>query len=157
MNQPNLPKKFNPHARHNARHYAVQALYQWHFVQTPFAELYAQFASRFDLKKVDAHYFHQLIQHCLEKSHEFDELIKPHLSRALDEIDPVELAILRLSCYELRDCLEIPYRVVINEALELTKCFGATDGFKFVNGVLDKLALALRSIEVNAGRKFRDE
>ena len=79
---------------------------------------------------------------------EIDALFEPLLDRPLEEIDPVELSILRLSTYELRNRIDVPYRVVINEGIELAKVFGATDGHKFVNGVLDKLAPTLRADEV---------
>lgn len=82
------------------------------------------------------------------KKTEVDQAIAPNLDRPLDELDPVELAILRLSTYELMQRIDVPYRVVINEGIELAKVYGATDGHKFVNGVLDKLAPSLRSAEV---------
>ena len=84
---------------------------------------------------------------------DLDEEFTPCLDRALEEIDPVELAILRLATYELRNRLDVPYKVVINEGIELAKTFGATDGHKFVNGVLDKLAPALREAEVKANKR----
>ena len=84
---------------------------------------------------------------------DLDEEFTPCLDRALEEIDPVELAILRLSTYELRNRLDVPYKVVINEGIELAKTFGATDGHKFVNGVLDKLAPRLRAAELRGAKR----
>ena len=87
------------------------------------------------------------------KKTEVDQAIAPNLDRPLDELDPVELAILRLSTYELMQRIDVPYRVVINEGIELAKVYGATDGHKFVNGVLDKLAPVLRAAEVKAAKR----
>ena len=84
---------------------------------------------------------------------EIDEALAPLLDRPLDELDPVELAVLRLSTYELMHRLDVPYKVAINEGIELAKVFGATDGHKFVNGVLDKLAPVLRAAEVKAAKR----
>src|SRR5690606_41885425 len=89
----------------------------------------------------------------LDNRGEIDELLAPCLDRPIGDLDPVALAILRLSTYELKQCLDVPSRVVINEGIELAKAFGATDGHKFVNGVLDKLAPKLRSAELRAGKR----
>lgn len=96
----------------------------------------------------EADYFHRMLKGILEKVDSLDESIKPHLDRPLAEIDPVERAILRMGAYELHYALENPYRVILNEAIELAKIFGFYEGHKYINGVLDKLALLVRAKEI---------
>jgi N utilization substance protein B len=135
--QPQAPKK-GPSgktlARRQARSLAMQALYSWHMAGQQLNEIEAQFRVDNDFSTVDGAF-------------------EPLLDRPIAEIDPVELSILRLSTYELKNRIDIPYRVVINEGIELAKVFGATDGHKFVNGVLDKLAPRLRADEVRANKR----
>jgi N utilization substance protein B len=141
----------NPIARRYARQYALQGLYQWQISHTLPADIEAQFLVYQQMsKKTDLVYFKDLLHQVPLLSHEIDDFISPHIRRPLDEIDPIELTILRISVYELKNRLDIPYRVVINEALELTKKFGSIEGYKFVNGVLDQVARQLRTIEINA-------
>lgn len=102
---------------------------------------------------VDDAYFRELLNGVIDLRGELDDLIAPCLDRPMADLDPVELAILRLSTYELKQRVDVPYRVVINEGIELAKTFGATDGHKFVNGVLDKLAPRLRGAELRAGKR----
>ncbi|MDR3491638.1 MAG: transcription antitermination factor NusB [Gammaproteobacteria bacterium] len=142
----------NPTARRNARHYALQAMYQWQVTGTPAQQIEAQFIANQITKKTDLDYFKELIHSIPLDQKELDLNITPFLRRPLTEIDPIELAILRLATYELTNRLDIPYRVVINEALELTKKFGSVEGFKFVNGVLDQIAKKLRATEINADK-----
>lgn len=138
-----------PSARRNAREYAVQAMYQWQLSAAPVAEIELEFLVHHIKEKTDVTYFKELIHAVPELHEELDHEMEPFLvARRIDELDPVELAILRLSIYELLKRLDIPYRVVINEALELTKKFGSVEGFKFVNGVLDQVAKKLRSVEI---------
>jgi N utilization substance protein B len=134
-------------ARHNARRYAVQAMYVWQMANTPLSEIEIDFMKYHIEKKVDMAYFKLLLHKVPEEKTNLDAVMKPYLGRLQDEIDPIELAVLRIATYELVHCQDIPYRVVINEALELTKQFGSTDGFKFVNGVLDKVARKIRTTE----------
>lgn len=144
----------NPYARRNARHHALQAMYQWQISQSPISEIEAQFLAHHTAnKKIDLDYFKELIRAVPVQYQELDELMTPYLSRPLDELDPIELAILRLSIYELAKRPDIPYRVVINEALELAKKFGSVEGYKFVNGILDQVAKKLRIHEINAENK----
>lgn len=144
----------NPTARHNARYYALQAMYQWQINHTPITELEADFLiNHIKKKKTDIEYFKELIHAVPKNFDELDAHMTPFLSRSLQELDPVELAILRLGIYELAHRLDIPYRVAINEYLELTKQFGSIEGFKFVNGILDQVARKLRTHEVAAGKK----
>ena len=96
--------------------------------------------------------FHELLHNTVRFKADLDREISPLLDRRLEDLDAVELAILRLGAYELSRRMEVPYRVVINEGVELAKSFGATDGHKYVNGILDKLAIRLRSAEVSARR-----
>ena len=135
-------------ARREARTLAMQALYSWHIAGQPLNEIEAQFRVDNDFSGVDGSYFHELLTGVARSKSEVDGAIAPNLDRPLEELDPVELAILRLSTYELMQRIDVPYRVVINEGIELAKVYGATDGHKFVNGVLDKLAPTLRSAEV---------
>lgn len=135
-------------SRHLARRFAVQALYQWQLAGGQTADILAQFLSDEDFSKAETAYFTELVTQVLARIAELDELLKPVMDRSLNSVDPVERAILRLSAYELSQRLEVPYRVCINEGIELAKIFGATDGHKFVNGVLDRLAPQLRAMEV---------
>jgi N utilization substance protein B len=139
--------------RRVARSLAMQALYQWHMAGQALNEIEAQFRVDNDFSGVDAAYFQEILHGVPAQKAELDELLRPFLDRPLEELDPVELAILRLSGFELRNRLDVPYRVVINEGIELAKVFGATDGHKFVNGVLDKLAPLLRAAEVHDARR----
>ncbi len=133
--------------RKKARRYAVQAIYQWHLSGNAIKEIELQFLESINAKKVDIAYFQDILVNTLTGMDEIDETITPILDRKFSEINPVELAILRLACYELKSRIDVPYKVVINEALELTKTFGASEGHKFVNGILDKLAKQIRTTE----------
>lgn len=139
-----------PSQRRVARKYAVQAIYSWQLNhQTP-QEIELNFLAENDFKSCDTAYFQQLLRGVIDELDMLNDLLKPMMHLALDEVDPVELAILRMAAFELKTRVDVPYRVVINEALEQAKTFGATDGHKFVNGVLDKLARQLRAVEVAA-------
>ena len=152
--KPAKPAKPNKIAmRRKARSLAVQALYSWQLAGQPLNEIEAQFRVDNDFSDVDGAYFQELLHGVPRLKAELDEAFGPCLDRPLDEVDPVELAILRLSAYELRNRVDVPYRVVINEGIELAKVFGATDGHKFVNGVLDKLAPRLRADEVRTNKR----
>lgn len=140
-------------ARRKARSLAVQALYSWQIAGQPLHEIEAQFRTDNDFSEVDGAYFHEILHGVPRQKSELDSTFEPCLDRPLAEIDPVELAILRLSTYELRNRIDVPYKVVINEGIELAKTFGATDGHKFVNGVLDKLAPRLRAAELRGGKR----
>lgn len=136
--------RYNPVARHQARRFAVQAIYQWSFTGISATELEMQFQTEYDLAKADIDYFREITQGVINKIAQLDDLIKPHLTRNLSEVDPVELAVLRIACFELSNLPDMPFRVVINEALQLTKVFGSVEGYKFVNGVLDSLVRQTR-------------
>ncbi|MFK3796832.1 MULTISPECIES: transcription antitermination factor NusB [unclassified Pseudomonas] len=139
--------------RRAARGLATQALYQWHMAGHSLNEIEAQFRVDNDFTDVDGVYFRELLHGVAASKTEVDTALKPCLDLALEELDPVELAVLRLSTYELLKRIDVPYRVVINEGIELAKVYGSTDGHKFVNGVLDKLAPRLRDAEVKANKR----
>ncbi len=133
--------------RSQARRCAVQALYQWQLTGADVAEVVAQIMEEKDAKKIDVSYFRGLLSGVVKQVDKIDALLTPALDRSVESLDPVELAIMRMGAYELQYNIEVPYRVVINEAVELAKTFGADQGHKYVNGVLDKLATTLRSAE----------
>jgi len=136
-----------PSLRTKARRYAVQGIYQWHLSGNAINDIEIQFLETINQAKVDVVYFRDVLVKTLVSVTELDELLTPFMQREFEEVNPVELAILRLACYELKERMDVPYKVVINEALELTKTFGASEGHKFVNGILDKLAKQLRPLE----------
>ena len=138
---------FDPVARHNARRYALQAMYQWQLAGTPITDLETEFLNYHIDKKVDIDYFKELIHGIPKHQTELDAEMLPFLGRTVNEIDPVELAVLRLAIYELTKRPDVPYRVIINEALELAKQFGSIEGHKFVNGILDRIAKKNRKLE----------
>ena len=105
-----------------------------------------------DMNLVDGAYFRELLHGIPARLTEFDKLIEPLLDRPLKDVNAIELALIRMGAYELKERLDVPYRVVINEEVELAKKFGGTDGHKFVNGILDKLAARLRMAEIRGSR-----
>jgi N utilization substance protein B len=134
-------------ARRRSREFALQGLYAWQLSGESAAELQSQLAESRDFGKADARYFAQILKGTIAHAAELEQLFAPALDRKPAELSPVERGILLLAAFELRDVPDIPYRVVINEAVELAKAFGGTDGHKYVNGVLDKLASTLRPEE----------
>lgn len=150
MNKLSVEPAFTPAARRKARHYGMQALYQWQMTKDPVRDIELQFLSDYDFEKVDVEYFHDIVHHVPASVEELEEAFKPYLDRDISDLDPIELSLLRLGSYELVKRIDIPYKVVINEAVALAKKFGATDGHKYINGVLDKLAQQARAVEVNA-------
>lgn len=131
-----------------ARRCAVQALYQWQVTGQDVEEIYQQFLVERNMSKVNVEMFKELLSGVTKEFDKLDEKIQPYLDRDIAEVDPVERAVLRLGTYELMFKLDVPYRVVINEALEAVKTFGAEHGHRYVNGVLDKVAKDLRQLEV---------
>ena len=136
-----------PSARRKAREFILQAIYQWQFTGDPVTTVEAHFYDAIQKTKGDFVYFTRLLHGIVENCAVLDETVTPFLDRDLKDLNPVELAILRFAVYELKFCLDIPYKVIINEALEVTKNFGSTEGFKYVNGVLDKVAREVRKDE----------
>lgn len=143
----------NPSKRRKARRYAVQGIYQWQLTANAPIDVYNLLLEDVNLNKTDLPYLEELITMIPENVEAIDKALAGKLSRQMSEIDPVERAILRIATYELLKHAEIPYRVVINEAIEQAKTFGAEDGHKFVNGVLDKVSADVRAVEVKAGKK----
>jgi N utilization substance protein B len=135
--------------RSKARHYAVQAIYQWQMTGQDIADIDRQFLSEQDVNSFEVPFFRDLLRGVPTHLTELDEHLAPCLDRAIESVDPVERAILRLGAFELLHHPEIPYRVVINEAVELAKVFGAEQGHRYVNGVLDKLARSVRATEAS--------
>ncbi len=144
----------NVATRRKARHYAMQALYQWQMAQAPLNVIETEFRTDNDMSHVDVAYFHDILHGVPAKLAELEDAFSGYLTeRSVTELDPVTLALLRMATYELKFRIDVPYKVVINEAVALAKKFGATDSHKFINGVLDKAAATLRKVEVAAARK----
>ncbi len=138
--------------RHRAREFALQGLYQWLMSQEDAGVIDANIRNAHGFDKADREHFDALLHGAIRDVASLRADIVPFIDRAIDQLSPVEHAALLIGAYELKHHIEIPYRVVINEAVELTKSFGGIDGHKYVNGVLDKLAAQLRATEVAAGR-----
>lgn len=140
--------------RHNARMKALQALYQWDMAGGNVATIIEYFrSSQPDMQNIEQAYFEALVHGVPEQLSQLDNHLQPHLDRSLDQLDPIERCVLRAGVFELANRPDVPYRVVINESVELAKQFGAEDGHKYVNGVLDRLAGHLRYAETAAARK----
>lgn len=131
-----------PAARRKARFLAVQAVYSWQISQNDIASIEQEMLLDVDVSKVDVDYFQDIIRGVGVKTDELDTLVRPHLDRKFDDVDQVEKAVLRVAAFELLFRKDVPYKVVINEAIELSKSFAADDSHRFVNGVLDKVVRA---------------
>jgi N utilization substance protein B len=142
-------------ARRRAREVALQGLYQWLLSRSDGAEIEAHLQEQADFDKLDRVHLDALLHGGIREAAEIDALLARHVDRKTSLLSPVEHAVLMIGVYELQHCLDIPYRVVINEGVELAKSFGGTDGHKYVNGVLDKAAADLRPAEVAAARAER--
>ena len=136
--------------RHQSRRHALQALYQWQVTGEDLGEIVNQFLADHEAGKFDVAYFRDLLTGVAKNTDTLDAHLQPLLDRDVEKVDLVERAVLRLGAYELAMHPEVPYRVVINEAVELAKVFGAEQGHRYVNGVLDKLSKTLRPFEKNA-------
>jgi N utilization substance protein B len=130
-----------------ARKLAMQALYQWQLTQQSAAQIKQQFLESEDSAGVDREHFEELVGGCIAGHETLAAMLQPFLDRPLDQLDPVETAILLIGMFELQQRVDIPYRVVINEAVDLCKRFGATDAHKYINAVLDRAAREIRSAE----------
>lgn len=139
--------------RSKSRQFAVQALYSWLLTEQNVSELEVQFISDHDMEDADVNYFREILHFVTNHKMALVDHMVSYLSRPFTEVDPVEQAILLIGAYELEQRLDVPYRVVINESVESSKVFGAEDGHKFINGILDKIANKLREVEVNAPRR----
>ena len=148
-NKPQAKAKIPLAQRRKARTLIVQALYQWYLSKSDPLEIEAQFHEQ-NGGKIDWEYFSEVFLKIPKQQEALDKHISPLLDRELNSLDPVERALLYLGTFELASRIDIPYRVVINECVELAKTYGATDGHKYINGVLDKLAKSLRSVELSS-------
>jgi len=142
-------------ARHKARHYAMQGLYQWQLNATSASDIDAQFRVDFDMQGTDLEYFRELLDGVQRQVESIDAVLEPLAEdRELAECDPVTRALLRIGIYELQYRIDVPYKVAINEAVNLAKKFGPQDAHKFVNGLLDRAAQSLRETEVQANARL---
>ncbi|HEY8606708.1 MAG TPA: transcription antitermination factor NusB [Noviherbaspirillum sp.] len=155
MNAKNVhanPSK-NRTPRHRAREFALQGLYQWLLNNEDAGAIDAHIREAHGFDKADGEHFQALLHGAISQAPALREALKPLIDRPLDQLSPVEHAALLIGAFELRNHIEIPYKVVINEAVELTKSFGGIDGHKYVNGVLDRFAAQAREVEVEDARK----
>ena len=144
---------FSAHERARARRYAMQALYQWDLSGTDLPLIRRQFLENEDFSKADKKYFIELLSELPKQVDVVDDTVAEYIDRPIEQLDPVERAVLRLATYELLYRPDIPYKVCINEAVQLTKKFGAEQGHAYVNGVLDKAAHKLRAAECGRAGK----
>ena len=142
----------DPAARSRARRRALQAVYAWQISGNPIERVIDEFRHEQDMEIADLDYFEDLVRGVATHREELDAALTPHLDREMDRVDPIERATLRIGAYELRHRVDVPYRVVINEAVEVAKRFGTDYGHTYVNGVLDKLAADWRAAEFHAGK-----
>jgi N utilization substance protein B len=139
-------------ARRRSRELALQGLYEWLIGGSEVAAIDAHMREQEGFGQCDSAHFDALLQGCVQESEALDAALSRHTDRKASELSPIEHAILMIGAFEMLRCMEVPYRVVINEAVELAKSFGGTDGHKYVNGVLDRAAADLRAAEVAAQR-----
>lgn len=140
--------------RRKARHYAMQALYQWHMNRVSLADIEAEFRADYDFDPVDLAYFQELLHQVPANLDTLEETFEPFLiDRSLEELGPVERALLRMGTYELAERIDVPFKVAINESVALAKKFGAAESHKYINGVLDKVAQSLRAPEYKAASR----
>lgn len=142
-----------PKQKQKARRLLVQALYSWEVGGTDLIDIEAEFYVDNDMGKVDTSLFHDILFGVPKHLAEIDASYEPHLDRENKDLDPVSRAVLRIASYEMLYSIEVPYKVVINEGVNLAKTYGPTDAFKFINGVLDKVAVDKRAIEVAANKR----
>jgi N utilization substance protein B len=152
MNKHRRPDGVDPVLRTRARRRALQAVYAWQLSGATARDIVTQFAHEQAREIADLAYFEDLVHGVDTHRDALDTALAPFLDRTIDEVDPIERAALRIAAYEFMHRQDVPYRVVINEALESVKRFGSEHGHTYVNGVLDHAAAALRSVEVQSGR-----
>ena len=146
------PDGIDPAARSRSRRRALQAVYAWQMSQTPIANVLEQFSHEQDMEVADPVYFEALVRGVISDHKALDLALSGYVDRPMEQIDPIERAVLRIAAFELRDRLDVPYRVILNEAIETAKRFGSDHGHTYVNGVLDRAAEQWRSAEINARR-----
>ena len=142
----------DPVARSRARRRALQAVYAWQMSGATAPNVIAQFAHEQAKEQADLEYFEDLVRGVDKHCDELDDALAPFLDRDIEQVDPIERAVLRIAAYELRQRRDVPYRVVLNEAIETVKRFGAEHGHTYVNGVLDHAAAEWRAVEVQSAR-----
>jgi len=142
-------------ARRRSREAALQGLYEWLLGGADSGLIDAHIREQEGFDRCDVTHFDALLHGCIAEAADIDALLARHIDRKTSVLSPIEHAVLMIGAYELRHCVDVPYKVAINEAVELAKSFGGTDGHKYVNGVLDKAAAELRPVEVEAGRAAR--
>jgi N utilization substance protein B len=150
---PNRPRAKS--TRRRSREAALQGLYEWLIGGGETEAIDAHVREQQDFDRCDVGHYEKLLQGCIAEAGDLDAVLAKHVDRQTNQLSPVEHAVLMIGAYELRHCIDIPYKVAINEAVELAKSFGGTDGHKYVNGVLDKAAADLRPVEVEAARAAR--
>ena len=149
--KPTRPKS----ARRRSRELALQGLYEWLVSGAEAGLIDAHMREQDGFDKCDAAHFDALLHGCILEAATIDAVLARHVDRKTTQLSPIEHGVLMIGAYEMTHCIEIPYKVAINEAVELAKAFGGTDGHKYVNGVLDKAAIDLRPVEVAAARAAR--
>jgi transcription antitermination protein NusB len=142
-------------ARRRSRELATQGLYQWLLSGAPVGEIDAQLRDAQGFDKADKEHLDAILHGVIRDAQALSDDLTPCLDRPIEQLSPVERAVLLVAAYEFKGHPDVPYRVVINEAVEIAKTFGGADGYKYVNGVLDKLALKLRAVEAQAARGSR--
>ena len=148
-----MATSFNPALRRKARHYAMQALYQWQMNQIALQKIEMQFRGEYDFAQVDLEFFQELLHGIPAQLGAIDAVFAPYLDRAVNELTPIELALLRIGTYELAHRIDVPFKVAINEAVALAKKFGAAESHKYINGVLDNVAKQTRGVEIAAQKR----
>jgi N utilization substance protein B len=151
--KPHRTDGIDPAARSRARRRALQALYAWQMSNSPIDKVIEQFRSEQDMEIADLEYFEALVRGVEKHTEELDAVLSKYIDRTMDQVDPIERAVLRIAGFELRFRPDVPYRVVINEAIETTKRFGAEHGHTYVNGVLDRAAAEWRAQEIQGARR----
>ena len=141
-----------PSARKKARHMLVQALYQWQLAGDSIGTIEAQYMAEKSMAKADSEFFRELLHEIPAKLDEIDAAYREFLDRDPEALDPISLAVLRIGVYELLHRVDVPYRVVINESVNLAKTFGPTDAYKYINGVVDRVAARARRIEIASSK-----
>ena len=151
--KPHRTDGIDPAARSRARRRALQAVYAWQLSQSPVEKVIENFRAEQDMDVADLEYFEQLVRGVAEHAEQIDAVLARYIDRDVAQVDPTERAVLRIAGFELAHRLDVPYRVVINEAIETTKRFGAEHGHTYVNGVLDRAAAEWRALEIQGGRR----
>ena len=141
--------------RRRSREVALQGLYEWLISGADAGVIEAHMREQEGFDKIDTAHFDALLHGCIAEAADLDAVLARHVDRKTTELSPIEHGVLMIGAYELKHCIDVPYKVAINEAVELAKSFGGTDGHKYVNGVLDKAAAELRPVEVEAMRAGR--